>query len=184
MPIQLCCSPTSNINRKLSSPTIYHYHLPCETQAHLDSPFCIVITLTLVIVIMLAFSRAFAFFVALFSSLLLTARSCQFHGHGLNLSSIDYRSMVADNVSTRFLRRREISSTRVAVHNVRVFDGSVLLHPSTVVIDGGLICRPCTACEACPPTESYDARGMTLLPGLIDSHAHPVNISSLVNMTR
>lgn len=133
---------------------------------------------------MLAFSRAFAFFVALFSSLLLTARSCQFHGHGLNLSSIDYRSMVADNVSTRFLRRREISSTRVAVHNVRVFDGSVLLHPSTVVIDGGLICRPCTACEACPPTESYDARGMTLLPGLIDSHAHPVNISSLVNMTR
>jgi hypothetical protein len=119
----------------------------------LDSPFCIVITLTLVIVIMLAFSRAFAFFLALFSSLLLTARSCQFHGHGLNLSSIDYRSMIADNVSTRFLRRREISSTRVAVHNVRVFDGSVLLPPSTVVIDGGFICRPCTACEACPPTD-------------------------------
>lgn len=133
---------------------------------------------------MFAFSSGFALFVALLSSLLLTARSCQLHGHGLNLSSIDYPSMIADNIATRSLRHREVSSTRVALHNVRVFDGSVLLPPSTLVIDRGLICRPCTPCEACPPTESYDARGMTLLPGLIDSHAHPANVSSLVNMTR
>lgn len=92
--------------------------------------------------------------------------------------------MIADNVASRSLRHRELSSTRITLHNVRVFDGSVILSPSTVVIDRGFIGRPCTACEACPHTESYDAQGMTLLPGLIDSYAHPANISSLVNMTR
>lgn len=57
-----------------------------------------------------------------------------------------------------------------AITNARVFDGEKVLESSTVVIDGTRI----TAVGGEPPAtaEIIDARGATLLPGLIDAHAH------------
>ena len=55
---------------------------------------------------------------------------------------------------------------KVAIVNVRVFDGTTLLPPSVVVIENGLIgTDPFGA-------EEIDAHGGVLLPGLIDSHLH------------
>jgi len=58
--------------------------------------------------------------------------------------------------------------TRTAVTNVRVFDGDSLAGPRTVVIEDGLIS------DAAPEgADVIDGTGGTLLPGLIDTHAHP-----------
>jgi imidazolonepropionase-like amidohydrolase len=131
---------------------------------------------------MLVSSRAFALVVALLSSALPTARSCLFHGDSSHLARIDYHSLAAANVAARSTHnhKRETSSTPIVLQNVRVFNGTVLLPPSTVVINGTLISRPC---DPCPPAKTYDAQGKTLLPGLIDSHSHPANASHLINMT-
>jgi imidazolonepropionase-like amidohydrolase len=57
-----------------------------------------------------------------------------------------------------------------AIANVRVFDGEKALGTTTVVIDGSRI----SAVGGEPPAtaEIIDARGATLLPGLIDAHTH------------
>lgn len=57
-----------------------------------------------------------------------------------------------------------------AIVNARVFDGEHVLDGPTVVLDGALI----TAVGGEPPVEAdvVDARGATLLPGLIDAHVH------------
>ncbi|KFX89422.1 hypothetical protein V490_07023 [Pseudogymnoascus sp. VKM F-3557] len=95
---------------------------------------------------------------------------------------IDYHSLTAANIATRSINNhnRETSSTPIILQNVRVFNGTVLLPLSTVVINGNLIGSPC---DSCPPGKTYDAQGKTLLPGLIDSHSHPTNVSHLINMT-
>ncbi|MCA2255998.1 amidohydrolase family protein [Mycobacterium intracellulare] len=57
-------------------------------------------------------------------------------------------------------------SARIALINVRVFDGRQLLPPDTVVIESGVIgIDPAGA-------ETIDGDGATLLPGLIDAHVH------------
>jgi imidazolonepropionase-like amidohydrolase len=63
-----------------------------------------------------------------------------------------------------------------AIVNARIFDGYTVLAAHTVVLDNGRI----TAIGGPPPTgaELIDATGATLLPGLIDAHAH-TNESSL-----
>ncbi|KAK4499949.1 hypothetical protein PRZ48_008135 [Zasmidium cellare] len=60
--------------------------------------------------------------------------------------------------------KRPRPSPKVALTNVQVFDGWNLLPPQTIVIENGLISHP-HALE-------IDGTGHTLLPGLIDSHAH------------
>ncbi|HEV7974866.1 amidohydrolase family protein [Amycolatopsis sp.] len=57
-----------------------------------------------------------------------------------------------------------------AITNARVFDGERVLGESTVVIDGTRI----VAVGGEPPAgaDVVDARGATLLPGLIDAHVH------------
>ncbi|KAH8878702.1 hypothetical protein GQ53DRAFT_789737 [Thozetella sp. PMI_491] len=77
---------------------------------------------------------------------------------------------------------------RIALHNVRVFNGSVLVPASTVIIDRGVIGDRCTGCAAygcpeCAPVVDFDGKGMTLLPGLIDAHAHPSNVTTLDILT-
>ncbi|CAM1510983.1 Fc.00g084960.m01.CDS01 [Cosmosporella sp. VM-42] len=111
-------------------------------------------------------------------------RACAFHGGENHLATIDFDSLIADNIAARSLRRRETSSTRIALTNVRVFDGAILQPPSTVFIDGDRIGQPCSACEACASADVLDAQGMTLLPGLIDSHVHPDTVDHLVELTR
>ena len=55
---------------------------------------------------------------------------------------------------------------KVAITNVRVFDGTRLLPPSVVVIQNGLIGKSPFGAEI------IDAHRGVLLPGFIDSHVH------------
>ena len=55
---------------------------------------------------------------------------------------------------------------RIAITNVRVFDGQRLGEPSTVVVDGGLIGEDARGAKV------VDGGGGVLLPGLIDAHVH------------
>lgn len=64
-----------------------------------------------------------------------------------------------------------------AITNVRVFDGQKILDPGTVVIDGELIAE-----SNAIPTETVDAEGAILLPGLIDCHIHLKGPDDLTRM--
>ena len=57
-----------------------------------------------------------------------------------------------------------------AITNARVFDGERVLNDQTVVIDGVLI--HCLGGAVPVGATVIDAHGMTLMPGLIDSHVH------------
>ncbi|GAB5588863.1 hypothetical protein Unana1_03763 [Umbelopsis nana] len=65
------------------------------------------------------------------------------------------------------------SSEKIALKNVRVFDGDKLLDPSTVVIDGELIGTDPTGAK------ELDCSGAVLLPGLIDAHIHLMGVKDL-----
>lgn len=58
----------------------------------------------------------------------------------------------------------------IAITNARIFDGRELLDARTVLVEGGLITA--VGSEAPAGAEIVDARGGTLLPGLIDAHVH------------
>jgi imidazolonepropionase-like amidohydrolase len=60
-------------------------------------------------------------------------------------------------------------SERIALSNVRVFDGRELRGPTTVIIEGGFVGRDSAGARI------TDAGGATLLPGLIDAHVHLLN---------
>ena len=57
-------------------------------------------------------------------------------------------------------------SEKIALTNVRVFDGRELRGPTTVVIEGGIVGDDSAGARI------IDAGGATLLPGLIDAHVH------------
>src|SRR5271156_238544 len=60
-------------------------------------------------------------------------------------------------------------SEKIALTNVRVFDGRELRGPTTVIIEGGFVGRDSAGARI------TDAGGATLLPGLIDAHVHLLN---------
>jgi imidazolonepropionase-like amidohydrolase len=64
---------------------------------------------------------------------------------------------------------RTARSEKIALINVRVFDGRELHEPGTVVIDGGIVGDDSAGARI------IDADGATLLPGLIDAHVHLLN---------
>ena len=132
---------------------------------------------------MMAFIRAVALYVTILSSLFLTTRSCPFHEPGYDISKIDWDAKVASNIAARALSHRQASPGRIAINNVRVFNGSTLLAPATVIVENGKIGGPCSG-EACNITQSYNGQGKTLLPGLMDAHAHPADCCDLGNMTQ
>ncbi|MCJ1302396.1 hypothetical protein MMC08_005199 [Hypocenomyce scalaris] len=68
---------------------------------------------------------------------------------------------------------REGGGKRIALTNVRVFDGHDILPPTTVIIDGGFIGNDETGAEV------IDGKGGILLPGLIDCHVHLLNVGHL-----
>jgi imidazolonepropionase-like amidohydrolase len=61
---------------------------------------------------------------------------------------------------------RTARSEKIALTNVRVFDGRELRGPTTVVIEGGIVGDDSAGARI------IDAGGATLLPGLIDAHVH------------
>jgi imidazolonepropionase-like amidohydrolase len=61
---------------------------------------------------------------------------------------------------------RTARSEKIALTNVRVFDGRELRGPTTVVIEGGIVGNDSAGARI------IDAGGATLLPGLIDAHVH------------
>src|SRR4051812_27693287 len=62
---------------------------------------------------------------------------------------------------------------KTAITNVQVFDGISMTPPRTIFIDGEHIVDSSTAV-----TNTIDASGQFLIPGLVDSHLH---LSSLSN---
>jgi imidazolonepropionase-like amidohydrolase len=61
---------------------------------------------------------------------------------------------------------RTARSEKIALTNVRVFDGRELRGPTAVVIEGGIVGDDSAGARI------IDAGGATLLPGLIDAHVH------------
>ncbi len=60
----------------------------------------------------------------------------------------------------------------LAITGARVFDGSRFLPPSTVVVTGGKITAVGPKVAVPAGAKVVDGKGATLLPGLIDAHAH------------
>ncbi|CAF4254100.1 unnamed protein product, partial [Adineta steineri] len=69
-------------------------------------------------------------------------------------------------------------TNKIALINVRVFDGQVIREPGTVVIDGELIGTDSEGAEV------IDGKGGILLPGLIDAHIHLENEDTLRQMSK
>jgi len=67
-----------------------------------------------------------------------------------------------------------LSSKKIAVKNVKVFDGTRILPPSTVFIEGEIISFENTVVD-----EIVDGDGGVLLPGFFDAHLHPSRMSDL-----
>jgi imidazolonepropionase-like amidohydrolase len=72
---------------------------------------------------------------------------------------------------------------KIALTNVRVFDGERLLEPSTVVIDGDRIGSDRTGSDPAGAT-TWEGDGRVLLPGLIDCHIHLTDSSTLAALAR
>ncbi|KAJ6465707.1 hypothetical protein C8R45DRAFT_1022094 [Mycena sanguinolenta] len=73
---------------------------------------------------------------------------------------------------------RSISEPKkIAITNVRVFDGKKLLPLGTVFVDGDKIVANAEGAEV------VDGHGGTLLPGLINSHAHPASVQDLEDLS-
>jgi imidazolonepropionase-like amidohydrolase len=68
-------------------------------------------------------------------------------------------------------------SIRTALTNVRVFDGTGLTEPTTVVVDDNVIGSATATVD-----DSVDYGGATLLPGLIDAHVHLIFPEDLVHL--
>jgi imidazolonepropionase-like amidohydrolase len=64
-------------------------------------------------------------------------------------------------------------SKKIALKNVRVFDGNAFGEPSTIVIDGKVIGNDATGAV------EVDGNGGYLLPGFIDAHIHLMGVESL-----
>ena len=63
---------------------------------------------------------------------------------------------------------------KIAIINVRVFDGHRVCEPGTIIIDGSLIGADATGAH-----KIIDGQGGVLLPGLIDAHVHLLHTAHL-----
>ncbi|KAI0448826.1 putative hydrolase [Xylaria acuta] len=106
------------------------------------------------------------------------ALACPFHDGATN-----YILATADNNNFRSNTQRScpITTARTAIKNVQVFDGYRLLPKTTVVVDGGTIAAVGNNVDG---TVHIDGKGGVLLPGFIDAHAHPNNVTDLQDLSR
>ncbi|GAP85441.1 putative adenine deaminase [Rosellinia necatrix] len=107
--------------------------------------------------------------------------ACPFH-EGADVV-VDYTSIAAKNNNFRSMQRDvpRTEGKKIAIDNVRVFDGHRLLPKTTVVVEGDTI----SSIGPCSGAGMYiDGHGGVLLPGFIDTHAHPSNITDLQDLSR
>ncbi len=71
-----------------------------------------------------------------------------------------------------------------AIANVRVFDGVRARGPLNVVVEDGIIRAVDTALDRWGDVPAIDGSGATLLPGLLDAHAHPRTVEALQDALR
>lgn len=92
---------------------------------------------------------------------------------------LDLASNVAANNRARSKRQpTNCTSGKIALDNVGVFDGYKIQSPRTVVIEGSVIGSDPSGAE------HIDGEGAVLLPGLIDSHCHPGNVTHLKSLAQ
>lgn len=91
-------------------------------------------------------------------------------------AALDIPSLISANNLARL--QDTTSYTKIALDNVRVFDGPCVLPPSTVVIDGPLIGTNATGAQ------HIDGKGGVLIPGLIDAHCHPTNVTHMQELAK
>lgn len=98
------------------------------------------------------------------------------------ISLAETTTIISENIKARpnAILNSQPSQGKIAIENVHVFDGStVTTHTTTVIIDGHVISSNATGI-----TQRIDAKGATLIPGLIDSHCHPTGVADLRNLTQ
>ncbi|QKX56974.1 uncharacterized protein TRUGW13939_04082 [Talaromyces rugulosus] len=93
-----------------------------------------------------------------------------------SLPKMDFESITAKNNEARSFNSP--ASAKIAIDNVRVFNGHDIGPATTVVIDGAIIGDNTTGAK------QINAKWATLIPGLIDSHCHPSNITHLQDLSR
>lgn len=75
-----------------------------------------------------------------------------------------------------------VSGNSFVIRDVRVFDGTTATERTTVVVRNGRIAE--VGARAPRDLVTIDGRGKTLIPGLIDAHAHVPNVGQLRNALR
>jgi imidazolonepropionase-like amidohydrolase len=155
-----------------SSRTVYHYFPFLFYLYHT----VVYISLSRVSAKIMSLSKFFALLA--FCDAIRLTQTCQFH-QGQDLET-DYASIVERNNQFRAIRSiSPYSQSKIVINNVRVFNGVELLQPGTIVIDGDVI-----GTDPSGATEQVDGQGGVLLPGLIDTHTHPSNITHLQDLSR
>jgi imidazolonepropionase-like amidohydrolase len=96
--------------------------------------------------------------------------------HGIDPAAVDGYDPWSVHMETREVPTPP--KTKTALVNVRVFDGYQIREPSTVIIDGDVISADETNIDSV-----IDGLGRIVMPGLIDSHCHPQNITDLEKLT-
>lgn len=120
------------------------------------------------------FSNSLCAFITVFS-LFVRSILCCGPDHS-SATPLDQSSLIAANNLAR--PNRTIIPKKIALDNVRVFDGTCILPPSTVIIDGPLIGSDPTGAE------HIDGQGGVLLPGFIDAHCHPSSIAHMQDLAK
>lgn len=87
--------------------------------------------------------------------------------------------LIAAAVATGTLRAQPPARDGFLVTDVRVFDGERVVEHTTVTVHGGIIRAVGGAPAKWRDLPAIDGRGMTLLPGLIDAHAHVAGTEDL-----
>ncbi|TGJ84532.1 hypothetical protein E0Z10_g4239 [Xylaria hypoxylon] len=106
--------------------------------------------------------------------------ACPFHeGAGV---VFNYTITTTENNNFRSAQRdAPISKGKIAINNVRVFDGHRILPATTVIIENDTIRSIGHSSDA---NTHIDGNGGVLLPGFIDAHAHPSNFTDLQDLSR
>ena len=103
-----------------------------------------------------------------------TVHSCY---HGV-LSSREVTNIPPQMGTTKPRNNTRPAPKKIAITNVKVFDGTRILPPSTVFIDGEIIGYNDTIAD-----EVVDGKGGVLLPGLFDAHLHTTQLSDLETLS-